>query len=719
LPEYAKTISKRSYFIGKTGAMAAVDAISVLFDQLRHCGLLSAQQLQELGMWIVQRRPDVSSVAAELERRGWLTSFQIREIAKGRGRELLLGPYILLDLLGEGGMGRVYKAQHQRLGRLCAIKVIRRERLTHPAIEERFRKEIEALGRMQHPNVVQVFNADQSGDVIYYEMEWIDGTDLTKLVRQHGPLPIAQACNYIRQAALGLQHAHELGLVHRDIKPSNILVSRDGRQVKLVDMGLARILDDKLVTTEEGKRITREGFVLGTPDFLAPEQARNPMTVDIRADIYSLGGTLYYILTARVPYEGANPTEKMLKHCTDPPPPLLPYRPDAPPQLEQIIHWCMAKQPEQRPQTPIQLALALQPFSLAENAGTGAAPPARPAASPFAPGTASAWPAPPPQELRSSQIFRLPDDVTKALPRRHRSGFPWGIWAFIALLVLSFGLLVPWLNRLISPRNDQQAPEAFTNTLGMRLVRLEAGEFLMGSPEQEKGRRSDEGPRHRVRISRAFLMAATEVTNGQFQQVMGFTPSQASKTASRSLVLPVESVTWWEAVEFCRKLTEKEQKEPWARKGWGYRLPTEAEWEYAARAGVETPFAFGHLLEFGRRGIYKPVEGDDYGVGGNPARAPTFPEEVGKRQENPFGLQDLHGNVAEWCEDWYSSSYPTTAEVRQDPLGPPDGERRVIRGGSFALPASACRSAARSSLRPDGRRADVGFRVVYAPLLQP
>jgi len=700
--------------------MAAVDAISVLFDQLRHSGLLSAQQLQELGMWIVQRRPDVKDLAAELERRGWLTSFQIREIAKGRGRELLLGPYVLLDLLGEGGMGRVYKAQHQRLGRFCAIKVIRRERLTHPAIEERFRKEIEALGRMQHPNVVQVFNADQSGDVIYYEMEWIDGTDLTRLVRQRGPLPIPQACNYIRQAALGLQHAHELGLVHRDIKPSNILVSRDGRQVKLVDMGLARILDDKMATTEEGKRITREGIVLGTPDFLAPEQARNPMAVDIRADIYSLGGTLYYLLTARVPYEGANPTEKMLKHCTDPPPPLLPYRPDAPPQLEQIIHWCMAKRPEQRPQTPIQLAVALQPFSLVEESGTGVTPSGHAAARPVITPAAIPLPAPPPQEPRSSQIFRLPEEVTRSRRRLPRSSFPWGIWAFIALLLLSFGLLVPWLNRLISPpAQKQDAPEAFTNTLGMRLVRLEAGEFLMGSPEHEKGRRSDEGPRHRVRISRAFLMAATEVSNGQFQQFMGFTPSQASKAASRSLLLPVESVTWWEAVEFCRKLTEKEQTEPWARRGWGYRLPTEAEWEYAARAGAETPFAFGQLLEFGRRGIYKPAEDDHYGVGGNPARAPTFPVEIGKRQENGFGLQDMHGNVAEWCEDWYSSSYPITGELRLDPTGPPDGERRVIRGGSFALPASACRSAARSSLRPDERRADVGFRVVYAPLLNP
>lgn len=689
--------------------MAAVDPVTVLFDHLRSCGLLSPQQLQELGMWIIAQRPDVQRLAAELERRGWLTIFQVREITQGRGKQLQLGPYLLLDLLGEGGMGRVYKARHQRLGRLCAIKVIRRERLKHPAVEERFRKEIEALGRMHHPNVVEVFNADQAGDVIYYEMEWIDGTDLTKLVKQRGPLPIAQACDYIRQAALGLQHAHELGLVHRDIKPSNILVSWDGRQVKLVDMGLARILDDNAAGREAAKRITREGLVLGTPDFLAPEQARNPMVVDIRADIYSLGGTLYYVLTGRVPYEGANPTEKMLRHCTDPPPPLLPYRPDAPRQLEQLIHWCMAKQPEQRPQTPIQLAVALQPFCPGGGmvgAGTAAALPA------------GNWPNAPPQEPRSSQIFRLPEEVAVVAVRRRRSAWPWGLLGFALLLLVSFLVVAPRLNRLWVINDDRPAPDSFTNTVGLRLVRLSPGEFLMGSSETEKGRRPEEGPRHRVRLSRAFLMSVTEVTNGQFQQVMGHIPSQSSKAASRSLQLPVESVTWWEAVEFCRKLTEKEQKEPWARSGWGYRLPTEAEWEYAARAGSDTPFAFGDKLLFGRQAVYKPEEEDPYGVGGDLHRLPALPEEVGRRQESSFGLQDMHGNVAEWCWDWYQTTYPAGAEVRLDPTGPADGDRRVVRGGSYALPATACRSAARFSLRPDSRRPDVGFRVVYAPLLE-
>ena len=139
-------------------------------------------------------------------------------------------------------------------------------------------------------------------------------------------MPLAEACEAIRKAALGLHHAFEAGLVHRDIKPSNILVGRDGKTVKLVDLGLARLEEPD----KDGARVTQEGYVIGTPDFLAPEQARDPGSVDIRADIYALGATLFYILTGRVPFEGATPTEKLLKHCTEPPPPLRPHRPDAP-----------------------------------------------------------------------------------------------------------------------------------------------------------------------------------------------------------------------------------------------------------------------------------------------------------------------------------------------------------------------------------------------------
>ncbi|MBY0513282.1 MAG: serine/threonine protein kinase, partial [Gemmataceae bacterium] len=338
---------------------SAADPTAAFLAALQASRLLAPQQVQHLSAWAAQARPDPAALAKEVTRLGWLTPFQVREVARGRGKDLILGQYVLLDLLGEGGMGRVYRARHTRLGRDEAVKVIRQEKLKNPAAEARFDAEMRALGKVTHPNVVRAFDAGTLGDTHFVSMEFVDGSDLTRMVRDHGPLAVPFACEAVRQAALGLHHAHELGMVHRDIKPSNILASRDGRTVKLVDLGLAR-LDDPV--GEGGNRLTQEGFVIGTPDFLAPEQARDPGSVDIRADIYALGATLFYILTGKVPFEGATPTEKLLKHHTEPPPRLLPLRPDAPPELERLIHWCMAKRAEDRPQTPLQLAVALHPF---------------------------------------------------------------------------------------------------------------------------------------------------------------------------------------------------------------------------------------------------------------------------------------------------------------------------------------------------------------------
>ncbi|MBY0457782.1 MAG: serine/threonine protein kinase, partial [Gemmataceae bacterium] len=314
----------------------AAEATAAFFQNLQASRLLTDAQLRDLGGWIALAKPDLPSAAKEVNRRGWLTAYQIREVAKGRGAGLRIASrYVVQDVLGEGGMGRVYKVHDTRMGRDAALKVIRKEKLSNALAVNRFEQEIRVAAAMDHPNVVKVYDAEELDGYHFYVMEFIDGSDLTKLVRDHGPMPVPEACDAIRQAALGLQHAYECGLVHRDIKPSNIIVPRAVGAVKLVDLGLARLLEQP-PGGEEANRITQEGFVIGTPDFLAPEQARNPMTVDIRADIYALGGTLYYTLTALVPFDGANPTEKLLKHCTDPPPGLLLRRPDAPPQIEQI-----------------------------------------------------------------------------------------------------------------------------------------------------------------------------------------------------------------------------------------------------------------------------------------------------------------------------------------------------------------------------------------------
>jgi formylglycine-generating enzyme required for sulfatase activity/serine/threonine protein kinase len=735
-------------------SMSAADSTATFYQNLQTSGLLTDAQLRELVGWMAHKQPDIKALAIELNRRAWLTPFQIREIARGRAAGLRVAErYVLLDVVGEGGMGRVYKAHDTRMGRDVAFKVIRKEKLANVLAAERFQQEMLALGKLEgHPNVVATYDAAHVGDHHFCVMEFIDGSDLTKLVRDKGPMPVPQACDAIRQAALGLEYAFQKGLVHRDIKPSNIIVPRSGGAVKLVDLGLARVLDTP--GGEEAHRITQEGFVIGTPDFLAPEQARNPMAVDIRADIYALGGTLHYILTGRVPYDGGNPTEKLLKHCTEPPPSLLQYRPDAPPAIEQIIHWCMAKSPQDRPQTPAQLALALLPFCPPPPAGTGTfvVPPsgqyAAPAAGPLLSGTHAipaapvyagpaaptlpgypaypqppvyvqpSIPVPPPDPNPSSQIFKLPPQTTDKDPIRRRSEgkFP------VGMLLVGFGALfvvavLGYATYRLFLHSDPTTPEPFTNTQGMKMVRLEGGTFRMGSPDNEPGRRPDEGPVREVTIRGPFFVSATEVTNGQYLKVMGYNKSQAAQIANRAEFLPVDSVTWEEANDFCRKLTEKEKNQPWARKNWEYRLPTEAEWEYAARAGTDTPFSFGVSVKFGEQAVFRPIEDDPMGSGGDANKPPRFGHEVGKSEANKFGLHDMHGNVAEWCSDWYrAEAYKDGA--RDNPTGPTDGDKRVVRGGSFRDPVAATRSAARAGYRPTDRLETVGFRVIYAPIVK-
>ena len=699
------------------------DPTATFLARLRRCGLLTYEQAAGLAEFVAAGRPDAVGLAKEASRRGLLTGYQIKEVFKGRGAGLTLGPYVLLDLLGEGGMGRVFKAHHARLGRDVAVKIIRPEKLTHPAAETRFRQEVQALAQMSHPNVVTAFDADQIGDTHFYVMEFIDGSDLTKLVRDRGPLPAAEACEYIRQAALGLHHAHQMGLVHRDIKPSNLIVTRSGRQVKVVDLGLARLGDpDPPATGKEadGHKLTQDGFVIGTPDFLAPEQARNPSGVDIRADIYALGGTLYYLLTGQVPFDADTPTEKLVRHFTDPPPALGLLRPDVPPGVGQIIHWCLAKRPDDRPPTPMHLAVALQPFCPAVPT-SGLHPLAGQMSGRMAPPPSGAYPLifppvrTPPDLERSSQVFKLPPQANADDPIRRR-GTPRGRFLVVAGLAGAVVAAAVAAAVLLSPSGGEvglAGPVAgFTTADGLVLVKLDGGTFRMGSPDGEPGRQPNEGPVHDVTVRGPFLMTAHEVTHKQFCGVTGV-------VATRPPDLPAVGVTFGEAEEFARRLTDRERAKPYARGGWAFRLPTEAEWEYAARAGkADRPFGVGSGRQLTPRQAAIRATGSDPGEDAppdekdKPARA--GPERVGSFPPNAFGLFDLHGNAGEWCGDWYFREYPGTTP-RTDPAGPADGDRRVVRGGSFRDPASGCRSAARQGIRPGDRRDTVGFRVVYVP----
>jgi serine/threonine protein kinase len=352
-----------------------VDTIADFTSMLAQGRLLGPPQLEEIATHLQSRFPEPRALAAELLRRDWLTPFQVNQLFKGRGEDLLLGSYVLLERLGAGGMGEVYKARNWKLGKIVALKLIRPERLRDNEMLRRFQREVRAAAQLNHPNVVHAYDCDEADGKHFLVLEFVDGIDLARYVKKHGPLPVPQACDCIRQAALGLQHAYERGLVHRDIKPHNLLLTgrggdnaSTGAMVKILDMGLARLSP----SAEEGEAtssMTEEGMVMGTVDYMAPEQALDAHTADTRADLYSLGCTFYFLLTGQVPFPGGSAMEKLLKHQNKQPTPVEQLRQETPLGVAAIIDKLMAKRPEDRYQTPAEAATDLsQTDYLAETA---------------------------------------------------------------------------------------------------------------------------------------------------------------------------------------------------------------------------------------------------------------------------------------------------------------------------------------------------------------
>ncbi len=286
--------------------------------------------------------------------------------------------YQVLEELGRGGMGVVFKARHLRMNRVVALKIIHKEHLARPNGVQRFYREIQAAAQLNHPNIVLAYDAGQFEGTHFFAMEFVEGVDLNHLVKRQGQLPVPVACRFVAEAALGLQHAHEQGLVHRDIKPSNLLATWRGTSpswpgaaqervlppldkatIKILDFGVA-LLYDTADPSAAAAGMTRDGRVVGTADYMAPEQWMNAHKVDVRADLYSLGGTLYYLLTAQVPFPADEPMEKMLKHHLDEPVPVEMLRPNVPAVVSSVLRRLLAKKPEQRFQQPWELAEALR-----------------------------------------------------------------------------------------------------------------------------------------------------------------------------------------------------------------------------------------------------------------------------------------------------------------------------------------------------------------------
>lgn len=346
--------------------------------QLTASGLLTNEELSEFRRRLPRddQSGDARRLALDLVRSGMLTRFQAACAYRGKARRLVFGQYVILDKLGAGGMGTVFRARDRHMQREVAIKVLLPEALKKQELVERFHREVQAAARLNHTNIVTAYDAGVYRGHHYLVMECVDGQDLASLVREKGPLPVDQAIDFAIQAARGLQHAHERGVVHRDIKPANLLLDADGT-IKILDMGLARLAERR--SSADG--LTQAGQIMGTVDFMSPEQARDIRNADSRADIYSLGCTLYTLLTARSVYRGETMMNIMMAHCEQPVPRLREARHDVPPRLDLVIQKMLAKQRDDRQQSMDEVIADLEACRAPETSSrrrTSAVPKRRP-----------------------------------------------------------------------------------------------------------------------------------------------------------------------------------------------------------------------------------------------------------------------------------------------------------------------------------------------------
>jgi serine/threonine protein kinase/AmiR/NasT family two-component response regulator len=343
----------------------ALELQGVLRQAVEHYELVAARkrlltELEQKNQQLEQANAQLRQLTAQLVD---ANAELLKSVRKDKQQ---LGQYQLLEKLAkQGNMGTVYKALHILLMKVVALKVLPAERMGNTEAVARFRREMKAIGRLNHPNIVQAMDAGEVDGTHFLVMEFIDGIDLATLVARCGQLPVTDACALTLQAALGLQHAHEHALVHRDLKPSNMMLTPHGL-VKILDLGLAHLCDE----VSSSERLTALGQVMGTAEYMAPEQAFDTRSIDIRADVYALGCTLYHFLTGRPPFGGPEypgRMNKLVAHAQAPVPPIGEFRPEVPQALRTVLEQCLAKDPAHRYPTPAAVVAALEPFTAGAN----------------------------------------------------------------------------------------------------------------------------------------------------------------------------------------------------------------------------------------------------------------------------------------------------------------------------------------------------------------
>ncbi len=582
--------------------------------------------------------------------------------------------------LGHGGMGVVYLARQLSLNRPVAIKVLPPlPRVEAAARASRFRQEAELMARVLHPNIVSIYDFGIADGRPYLVMEFVEGGDLRRQIVPDRPMDPARARALIAPIARALGFLHRNGILHRDLKPANVLMS-GGRTPKVADFGIA-------VMGGAGDP-TQPGLGPGTPGYVAPEQQYG-LKVDERCDQYSLAAVAYELLTGRKPLGPFAPPSRHNTKLSR--------------SVDEAIVRALREDHDERFATVEEFAEALDHGLAASHARSG--------------GRRWAWAAVPVVALIVIGLGFLKHlERVRAVPQPPPAIAP-------ALLPP----VIPDAAPPIAPAppvvaNRGPLPRVLKNSAGMTMFLLSPGEFTMGSPDDDRDAWADEHPQHRVRITRDFYLAECEVTNRQFRT---FVDRKGYKTEAeqdrkdgrggyvydvKAKVLvrdpkwtwrnpgyakppaddePVVQVTWADAQAFCAWLAEEEHLP--------YRLPTEAEWEYACRAGTTTRWNTGDDL----------VKLDE--AAWTVRNADFHMHPVGQKAPNPWGLRDMHGNAWEWCEDWFGAY---AAAPATDPTGLPRGDKRALRGGSWDYNSIArTRSASRIPDRPDLAHFTHGFRV--------
>lgn len=624
----------------------------------------------------------------------------VEDLAPRLTSGMRLGEYRLEQPLGEGGMGAVWRAVHTRLEKQVAVKVLNRRLSNQSDAIARFSREMKAIGRLEHPNIVSALDAGEADRVPFLVMEFIDGFDLGNLVKRLGPMKTADACEAVRQAAIGLQHAHEHGMVHRDVKPGNLMLASDG-SVKLLDLGLARLpgaTDTALATADTtdcvAADLTDTNMLVGTSSYMAPEQRRDPRSVDSRADVFALGRTLCFLLTGV---------------------PELPTAGKVPVGLTRVLQRMLSEDANERYPTAANVAEALGPWRRGHELGAlvGLKPSKRKRAGHavlaaiaigiiavgITIGISLSGHGDTPQQDFEPEVIRPLVVMQKEPPRS--------------------GVLGMSADEMATLQKDHadflETTPIIENSVEMKFALVPPGEFNLTQ-------------KTRVKLTKPYWLATTEVTRGQFQRFVESRGHRTevevngnafyhvyvkqSKNSGGTRVRkdanyswrtpgykdvtnddPVTQVSWNDAVAFCRWLSDIESKT--------YRLPTRSEMAWAARAGESGDFPGSHP----DGDLVRSLELFAH----TSQTSPTRPQPVARLKSNAWGLFDMLGNVGEWTNDWWGED---PVGVFANYQGPLSGTLRGAYGGAYTVRLGFDGFTA---MFPEGGNSAIGFRVLREP----